>query len=107
MVRKVEPHLPISSTRGSIRVLSRRPLHYAEGADAKLDRPAHVRAGSGCSFIEGTRTLAVVQDDSNFLALVDVDTGKTRAITLPAGVGGLRQFDSKRGNKKQKMDLEA
>jgi hypothetical protein len=91
----------------SMRIVSRRPLHYLEGADAKLDRPAHVRAGSGCCFIPGTRTLAVVQDDAHFLALVDVDTGKTRSITLPPGPGGLRQFDTERGNKKSKMDLEA
>src|SRR5688572_7516478 len=99
-----------------MQILSRRTLLYAEGADQQLDRPAHVRAGSGCCFVELESTaagdkpppyIAVVQDDAHFLALVDVTTGSTRALTLPAGPGGLRQFDSRRGNKKQKMDLEA
>jgi hypothetical protein len=110
---------PTPSTRppaiaDGARVLSRRPLRYDDGADATRDRPAHVRAGSGCAFIDipGVgRRLAVVQDDAHFIALVDVDRdvgrGGVGAIELPAGPGGLRQFDSTRGNKKDKLDLEA
>lgn len=81
------------------------PLMYADGADATLDRPAHVRAGSGLAWIGGE--LAVMQDDANFLALADPATGLCRAVTLPAGEGGLRQFDDERGNKRFKLDLEA
>ena len=81
------------------------PLRYAEGADASLDRPAHVRAGSGLTWL-GDR-LALVQDDANFVALADPATGLARAIPLPAGEGGLRQFDDERGNKRFKLDLEA
>ena len=81
------------------------PLVYADGADAALDRPAHVRAGSGLAWIGGV--LAVVQDDANFVALADPATGLCRAVTLPAGEGGLRQFDDERGNKRFKLDLEA
>jgi hypothetical protein len=51
--------------------------------------------------------LALIQDDANFLALVDPATAAVESVTLPAGKGGLRQFDDLRGNKKQKLDLEA
>jgi hypothetical protein len=86
-------------------VASRRPLRYGEGHDPGLDRPGHVRAGSGLGWLGGR--LAVVQDDANFLALVDPRTGRTTALTLPAGDGGRRQFDAGRGNKHRKLDLEA
>jgi hypothetical protein len=81
------------------------PLVYARGANDALDRPAHVRAGSGLAWIGGS--LAVIQDDAHFLALIDPATGVCRAVTLPAGEGGLRQFDDVRGNKRFKLDLEA
>ncbi len=81
------------------------PLRYAEGADAALDRPAHVRAASAVARMGGR--LAVVQDDANFVALVDPATGLADAITLPAGEGGRRQFDDLRGNKRFKLDLES
>ncbi|HEU4880634.1 MAG TPA: hypothetical protein VFT45_00275 [Longimicrobium sp.] len=87
------------------RIVRTVPLVYADGADAALDRPAHVRAGSGLAWIGGA--LAVMQDDANFLALADPATGLCRAVTLPAGEGGLRQFDDERGNKRFKLDLEA
>lgn len=86
------------------RVVRMVPLLYAEGADDALDRPAHVRAGSGLAWVGGA--LAVIQDDAHFLALVDPATGLCRAVTLPAGEGGLRQFDDVRGNKRFKLDLE-
>jgi hypothetical protein len=86
-------------------VIDRRPLRYAKGADASLDRPAHVRAGSSLAWI-GDR-LALIQDDANFLALVHPETAAVDAITLPAGKGGVRLFDKLRGNKKKKLDLEA
>lgn len=88
----------------SIRVVRQLPLHYAEGADPTLDRPAHVRAGSGLAWV-GER-LAVVQDDANFIALVEPASGRTSSVLLPAGENGVRQFDTGRGNKKQKFDLE-
>jgi hypothetical protein len=86
-----------------VQVRTRAPLHYAEGPDPSLDRPGHVRAGSSVAWL-GAR-LAVVQDDASFVALVDADG--CRAVTLPAGAGGKRQFDERRGNKKDKLDLEA
>jgi hypothetical protein len=50
---------------------------------------------------------AVVQDDANFLALVDPATGLADAVTLPAGVGGRRTFSKAEGTKEHKLDLEA
>lgn len=92
------------------RVLSRRELRYSAGADASRDRPAHVRSGSGCAFVEVPglgRRLAVVQDDARFIALVDPGSQRVDCIDLPAGKGGVRQFDKLRGNKMDKPDLEA
>jgi hypothetical protein len=78
---------------------------YAHGADAALDRPAHVRAASS---LAATRDgFAVVQDDANFVAIIDHSGRVIRSIELPAGPGGLRQFDDLRGNKAHKLDLEA
>ncbi|HEY1099872.1 MAG TPA: hypothetical protein VGF99_13140, partial [Myxococcota bacterium] len=92
------------------RVLSRTPLRYTAGADVDTDRAAHVRAGSGCAFIDvpghGQR-LAVVQDDAAFVALIDVVTGVVDVVTLPAGPHGKRRFDTGRGNKMDKLDLES
>lgn len=87
------------------RIVRRVPMHYADGADAALDRPAFVRAASSMAWI-GDR-LALVQDDVNFVALVDPSDGVAHAIALPAGKDGKRQFDDGRGTKKFKLDLEA
>lgn len=87
------------------RITSRRPLVYSAGADISLDRPAIVRAASGITTF-GSK-LAVVQDDASFVALVDPVTWQIDAITLPAGPSGVRQFDDLRGNKADKLDLEA
>jgi len=89
----------------SATINTRTRLRYTEGASAELDRPAYVRSGSGLAWVRGG--LAVVQDDANFIAVHDPESGHTRAITLPAGEAGLRQFDDLRGNKRYKLDLEA
>src|SRR4051794_24780273 len=89
----------------SARAVRAVPLLYAEGADAALDRPAHVRSASGIARVAGR--IAVIQDDANSVALVNPPTGLARAITLPAGEGGVRQFDDLRGNKRFKLDLES
>jgi hypothetical protein len=86
-------------------VVSQAPLYYAEGADPSIDRPAHVRAGSSVAWVPGG--LALVQDDANFIAVVDPRDACARAITLPPGTEGRRQFDDRRGNKAHKLDLEA
>jgi hypothetical protein len=86
-------------------VVTQSALCYADGADPLTDRPAHVRAGSGLAMVPGG--IALVQDDANFIAIVSPGDERARALALPAGVGGLRQFDARRGNKKYKLDLEA
>lgn len=86
-------------------IVSRRSLFYAGGADPIADRPRHVRAASSLAWIGDRITL--VQDDANFLAVIDPYGGDARAITLPRGEGGHRQFDDARGNKKYKFDFEA
>lgn len=85
-------------------VTGRRPMIYEEGPCAVEDRPAHVRAASGLTAFN--EFLAVVQDDANWLALIDTDQRVT-AVPLPAGPGGARTFSKSRGNKKDKFDLEA
>jgi len=86
--------------RLAARITSRVPLVYSSGADPATDRPGHVRAGSSLASFAGR--LAVLQDDANFVALVDVPGGTTDAIPLPALKGGRRQFP-----KRAKLDLEA
>jgi hypothetical protein len=86
-------------------VQRRIPLFYSQGADPASDRPAHVRAGSSLSWL-GDK-LALVQDDANFLVLIDPESLTVEAITLAAGEAGARQFDDLRGNKRFKLDLEA
>ncbi len=73
---------------GRARVVAARPLLYTDGADAALDRPAHVRAGSGL-VADGDGGLWVVQDDARHLAHVAAD-GRVTAVALPAGDDGRR-----------------
>jgi uncharacterized protein DUF6929 len=86
-------------------LLERTPLLYTAGASAQLDRPAHVRSGSSLHPHGGAFVL--VQDDANFIALVRPDSWDVHAWTLPAGANARRQFDDVRGNKAEKLDLEA
>lgn len=88
-------------------VTSRTPLYYEEGADPSIDRPAHVRSGSGLGWLRTREKLVIIQDDASFLALVDPITKHATSVTLPWERGGRRQFDSTRGNKSEKLDLEA
>jgi hypothetical protein len=89
----------------SATIVERRPLRYRAKASPALDRPPHLRAGSSLTWVG--RRLGLVQDDANFVSLVDPRTGLARTITLPAGDEGKRHFDDLRGNKKFKLDLEA
>lgn len=86
-------------------VTSSVPLLYDEGADPSVDRPSHVRAGSGLARIRGG--IALIQDDANFVALIERAPMRVRALSLHPGAEGRRQFDKSRGNKKHKLDLEA
>jgi hypothetical protein len=91
--------------RLAARVVRSAPLLYAAGADESLDRPAHVRSASALVRVAGR--LVAVQDDANFLAILDPQTWRAVPVTLPAGADGRRQFDDGRGNKHLKLDLEA
>lgn len=95
----------LEDDRLGARIVDRRPLHYTGGADPAEDRPGHVRAASGLVCFRGE--LVMVQDDAAFLALVDPAGGRVRAVALPRGPGGRRQFDDARGNKADKLDLES
>jgi len=85
-----------------VRVRSARPLRYERGADASVDRPAHVRSAS--ALVSLARHHVVVQDDALFLA--KLSASGVGALTLPSA-DGVRQFDEGRGNKAAKPDLEA
>src|SRR5687768_4452657 len=67
----------------SARAVRRVAMHYAGGADQTIDRPAHVRAASGIAWVGAT--VAVIQDDANFVALVDPATGLADSVALPLG----------------------
>ncbi|MDQ3397743.1 MAG: hypothetical protein M3511_08230 [Deinococcota bacterium] len=99
----LDPHL-------EVHVTALRPLFYRLGANEALDRPAHVRAASGLARVGPF--VAVIQDDANFIALLDIallgaQFEGAEAVTLPRGPDGTRQFDDLRGNKSLKLDLEA
>lgn len=94
----------VQDSRLQARITGSRAMVYAEGASAEEDRPPHVRAASGLSaFLEH---LAVIQDDANWLALIDADQ-KVTAIPLPPSPNGDRVFSRSRGNRCDKYDLEA
>jgi hypothetical protein len=95
----------VKDQRLAARAVERRALFYSEGSDDRDDRPAHVRAASGLAWFAGE--LVMVQDDAAFLALVEPASLRVRAVALPRGPGGHRQFDDARGNKGDKLDLEA
>jgi hypothetical protein len=101
---RLVPRLARPDPRLTVTVVDRRPLLYRDGPNPESDRPAHVRAGSSVARLPNG--LAIVQDDANFIALVDT-RGEVTAIELPPGAGGARQFDDLRGNKRAKADLEA
>jgi hypothetical protein len=102
---RLKPRVARFDSTAKAVVVSRRPLLFRAGESPELDRPAFVRAGSNLTWIAGR--LAMVLDDTNFVALVDPATGLADAVPLPRGKDGARQFDDLRGNKKHKLDLEA
>lgn len=90
--------------RWDARVVARHDMTYREGPSDEDDRPPHVRAASGLSAFR--ETLAVIQDDANWLALIDADQ-QISAVPLPPSPSGDRVFSKKRGNRADKYDLEA
>jgi hypothetical protein len=88
------------SLRARIRV--RHALYYTR---PRSDLPAFVRAASGLTWFADR--LAVVQDDTLLVALVDPDTFEIEPVELPLRADGARTFDKEQGNKKFKADFEA
>lgn len=99
------PVVAVADPLLSARIVARRPLVYDDGADPSLDRPAHARAAS--SLVRLGDRLAAIQDDANFIAVINLDAWGVAPLTLPAGHAGMRQFDDTRGTKGFKLDLEA
>lgn len=85
------------------RIIKQTSLEYHDKADV-ADRPPHVRAAS--SLAPFGEELAIIQDDAQFLALVNPKTSQVTSIPLPASASGYRLFDDKK-SKKEKIDLEA
>lgn len=86
------------------KVVAATTLEYEEESDGDIDRPPHVRAASGMApFYENH--YAVVQDDANFLALVDRDTHRVWSYPLPNGPGETRTYSPDESH--LKLDLEA
>jgi hypothetical protein len=77
---------------------------YKDGPSRNEDRPPHVRAASGLSAFK--EYIAVIQDDANWLALIDAEDNVT-AVPLPPSTHGDRVFSKGRGNEGDKYDLEA
>jgi hypothetical protein len=101
---------PLKSARAV--VIARYPLFYRAGADEALDRPPHVRAGSGLARTE--KGFWMVQDDAHWLAwtaIPELNSGLRpplcEHVMLREGEDGARTFGSDRGNKDFKFDLEA
>jgi hypothetical protein len=89
----------------SARIVRRLEMTYADGSSDADDRPPHVRAASG--LVAFREYLAVIQDDANWLALIDEDD-RVHALPLPPGPeSGARVFSKRRGNRGEKFDLEA
>jgi hypothetical protein len=106
-VRRVEAYEEKALTA---RVVRSTPLTYdrldedADGNPAE-DAPDHVRAAS--ALVRLIDRFALVQDDANFLGLVDPDTHEVRGVPLPPAPDGARVHDKRRGNQSHKLDLEA
>jgi hypothetical protein len=89
----------------SARIVRELGLTYADGPSDADDRPPHVRAASG--LVAFREYLAVIQDDANWLALLDAND-RVHALPLPPGPeSGSRVFSKRRGNRQEKFDLEA
>jgi hypothetical protein len=94
----------VEEPRWKARIIARHEMTYRNGRSDKDDRPPHVRAASGLSTFR--ERLAVIQDDANWLALIDADQQVT-GVPLPPSPNGDRVFSKERGNQGDKYDLEA
>ena len=87
-------------------VIRSSPLTYDNEAHPEAkSRPDHVRAAS--SLVHLVDRFALVQDDANFLGLVDPDDHHVRGVPLPPAPDGARVHEFERDNYEYKLDLEA
>lgn len=87
------------------RIVRRTPLYYEPGGRSDIETPEFVRSASSLAQFGGR--VAVIANDANFVALIDLRTGTVECISLPAGHQGSRQFDEAHDNRRWKFDLEA
>ncbi|PSQ98232.1 MAG: hypothetical protein BRD48_07865 [Bacteroidetes bacterium QS_9_68_14] len=94
------------------RIVRSSPLTYDridDGAaeEGRVEAPGHVRAAS--ALVRLIDRFALVQDDANFLGLVDSDTHEVRGVPLPPAPDGARVHDDQAhtGDVGSKLDLEA
>ena len=87
------------------RIVRRIPLLYDDDPDPTVERLPYVRAGSSLTCFH--EYMAVVQDNANFVALINLATGCAQSLALPAGAHGDRIFDHDHANRELKFDLEA
>lgn len=86
-------------------IVARTPMVYQDEVRSEFGRPAHVRAASSLAFF--CEHLAIIQDDANFLAMVDPADHAARTVVLPESESGNRVFDWDAGTGHDKLDLEA
>jgi hypothetical protein len=86
-------------------IVRRTPLYYRDRAGSGSERPAFVRAGSSLALVADG--IAVLQDNANYLALIDRTNVDAVAVELPPGPGGHRVFDKDHEDSDHKLDLEA
>jgi hypothetical protein len=84
------------------RIRARHALYYTR---PRADLPPFVRAASSLTWFDDR--LAVVQDDTLLVALIDPAAMTVEAVELPLRADGARTFDKEQGNKKHKADFEA
>lgn len=90
-----------------LEVISVRDLYYDDGADPDQQRPNNVRAGSGLCSV--SHYLIGVQDDADFLVVIDTRDWSVKGHAIPAGSDEHRLYDDQDDTAEpdQKIDLEA
>jgi hypothetical protein len=94
----------VSAALGQATLGECKDLWYDRAAGPDGQRADFVRGASGLAYFGDD--IAIIQDDTQFLALVSQD-GSVHSLTLPAGPDQRHRFELKLGNKHLKPDWEA